>query len=228
MPEPSISVVIPAFNAARYLAEAVESVLAQSLPVAEVVIVDDGSTDGTASLAGSFGPPVRCVQRENGGIGAARNTGVALCTGEWLAFLDADDLWAPGRLEAQFAASVQSGAAIVFGQVRQFISPDLDLAERARVAVDERVQPGLFASGMLIRRGTFLRVGPFSETARVGEFIDWYGRALDLGLSMHVSPELVLERRIHANNTGRGASEARIDYAIVLRQRLARLRAGSG
>ena len=228
MLESTVSVVIPAYNAARYLAEAIESVLAQSRPVTEVIVVDDGSTDDTARVAAGYGPAVRVLARPNGGIGAARNTGIGQCTGEWIAFLDADDRMPADRFERQFASFATTATDIVFGLVRQFISPDLPPEEQQRLAVDERLQPGFFAGAMLLRRETFDRVGSFSESARLGEFIDWYGRAIDLGLTMSVPPVVVLERRIHATNTGRDASEARIDYARVLRQRLARLRAGSG
>ncbi len=95
------AVVIPAYNRERVLAETLERVLAQTLPPAEVVVVDDGSTDGTAGVAARFAPRVRCVRRENGGPGSARNTGVAHTTAPWIAFCDSDDLWLPEKMEIQ-------------------------------------------------------------------------------------------------------------------------------
>jgi glycosyltransferase involved in cell wall biosynthesis len=101
---PTISVVIPTFNRGPWLAETVASVLAQTLPPLEVLIVDDGSTDDTPGVCAHFPRPVRYIRQENAGVAAARNRGSAEARGEWLAFLDSDDLWTPDKLEVQLAA----------------------------------------------------------------------------------------------------------------------------
>jgi glycosyltransferase involved in cell wall biosynthesis len=101
--EPLISVVIPAYNAERYIRQAIESVLAQTYSRLEVLVVDDGSTDGTADLVRAFAPTVRYIRRENGRQAAARNTGIRAATGEIVAFLDADDVWRPEKIEKQLA-----------------------------------------------------------------------------------------------------------------------------
>ncbi|HUT35664.1 MAG TPA: glycosyltransferase [Planctomycetota bacterium] len=98
---PRVSVVIPAFNAERYLRETLESVLAQTYRDFEVVVVDDGSSDGTAELAASFGEPVRCIRQANAGPSAARNRGIREARGELIAFVDSDDLWLPEKLAEQ-------------------------------------------------------------------------------------------------------------------------------
>jgi len=98
---PLVSVVIPAYNAGRTLADTVESVLAQTLDDLEILVVDDGSTDATATVAGGFGGPVRCISKANGGVSSARNTGVEAAQGRYVAFLDADDLWESDKLERQ-------------------------------------------------------------------------------------------------------------------------------
>lgn len=95
---PRFSVVIPAFNSAATLARAIESVLAQSWPADEIIVVDDGSGDGSAAIAGRFGAPVRLIRQKNSGVSVARNAGAAAARGDWLAFLDADDWYAPDRL----------------------------------------------------------------------------------------------------------------------------------
>src|ERR1035441_5323830 len=97
----SISVVIPAYNRSRFIAETLESVLAQTLQPDEVLVVDDGSTDDTAAIAESFVPRVRVFRRSNQKQAAARNFGVMQATSEWIAFNDADDLWDPNKLELQ-------------------------------------------------------------------------------------------------------------------------------
>ncbi len=96
-----ISVVIPAFNAERHIGRAVRSVLAQTRAADEIIVVDDGSTDGTAEAVRSFGETVRLIQQPNAGASVARNTGIEAAAGEWIAFLDADDEWLPEKLDAQ-------------------------------------------------------------------------------------------------------------------------------
>ncbi len=95
---PRFSVIIPAFNAAATLARAIESVRAQSWPAHEIIVVDDGSSDATAQVAAGFGDAVRLIRQPNRGVSVARNAGAAAASGDWLAFLDADDWYAPDRL----------------------------------------------------------------------------------------------------------------------------------
>lgn len=99
-----VSVIIPSYNCAPYLAEAIESALGQTLPPDEVIVVDDGSTDGSLEIAQGYGPPVHVTRQENAGVSAARNRAIEQATGDWLAFLDADDIWAPAKLDRQLAA----------------------------------------------------------------------------------------------------------------------------
>ena len=97
----TISVIIPAWNAQRHIARAIRSVLAQTRPADEIIVVDDGSTDGTADTVRAFGSKVSLITQLNGGVSVARNTGIAAATGEWIAFLDADDEWLPDKLRLQ-------------------------------------------------------------------------------------------------------------------------------
>ncbi len=212
---PAISVVIPAFNAEQFLVEALASVYAQELLPSQVIVVDDGSKDRTGELARAFGHGVEVFHRQNGGIGAARNTALALCSGDLLAFLDADDVWPVDRLR-RLAERLNAEANLdgVFGHVVEF----------GEGLQDSAPQVGALASSMLIRRTSFERVGPFREDIRIGEFIDWYARAKDAGLKFARIPEVVLRRRLHESNTGRLQRDARPDYVNVLRAALHRRR----
>lgn len=102
--------IIPTYNRARWLPEAIGSVLAQTRPPLEIIVVDDGSTDETREVCGRFGDRVRYIRQDNAGVGAARNRGAAAARGNWLAFLDSDDLWKPAKLEVQLAALAATGA----------------------------------------------------------------------------------------------------------------------
>ena len=110
---PSISVVIPCHNAAAFLRATIASILGQTEPVLEVIVVDDGSTDDSARIAELFGPPVRVVRQPNQGESAARNRGIEAAAGDWVAFLDADDLWLPTKIELQSEAIRSAPADVV-------------------------------------------------------------------------------------------------------------------
>lgn len=223
--EPTVSVVIPVHNGARYLAEAIESVLAQDHRPLEVIVVDDGSTDESAAVAAAFGPPVRVVQQAQQGASAARNHGAAVAQGEWLALLDADDCWLPEKLSLQLAAHfADPGVEIINGGVEHFYSPELDEAARARYHLPPGVRPMQSPSSLLVLRSTFERVGPFNPRFRTGELLDWYGRALDLGIRAVTIPDLVFRRRIHGANHSIIHAAARPDFLLAVRERLARRR----
>jgi glycosyltransferase involved in cell wall biosynthesis len=220
------SAIIPAYQAAKYLAEAIESALAQTRPPDEIIVVDDGSTDGTADIAAGFGARVRCERQAHAGIGAARNRGLALARGERIAFLDADDLWTPAKLEvSQQALDADPGVAMVFGHVRQFRSPEVEDRDGRRPALPGEPVPGYVPGGGLFRREAFERVGPFETCWRVGEFVGWYERAMAAGLRPVLIPEVVLLRRIHATNVGLLQRDARTDYVRILKAALDRRRA---
>jgi glycosyltransferase involved in cell wall biosynthesis len=204
MPEKSVSVVIPVFNCERYLGEAIESVLAQTLPPSEVIVVDDGSTDGSAEVANSFGAHVRYEKRIHAGIAATRNHGIGVARGGWLAFLDADDLWRREKLAAQFAEMEKNPSLeMIFCGVEQFFSPDLDEAERGKMAMTVEKSNAPHCGTMLVRREIFQRVGLFNAGLRVVEFIDWFTRARDAGVKMTTVAQLLMRRRWHFSNTTR-------------------------
>jgi glycosyltransferase involved in cell wall biosynthesis len=223
-----VAVVIPAYAAERFLAEALESVLAQTRPPAEVIVVDDGSRDGTARVAAACeGRGVRLVSQENRGGGAARNRGVALTTAPLLSFLDADDLWPSDRLE-RLVARLAAEPALdgVTGKVESFPSPDMSEADRARLVVPVGPQPGWLPGAILVRRSAWARVGPFDETLRNGgEFIDWVARARALGIAIGQHDALALRRRVHpASMTVRAREALEQSYLDVVRGVLARAR----
>lgn len=209
---PEVSVIIPVFNNAQFIGQAIESVLSQEgAPDTEIIVVDDGSDDGSGDVAKTYAG-VRVIRQANGGIGAARNAAVEVATGELFAFLDADDLFPEARQLALAAAILDFDS--VFGRIVQF---------RDHGWESEPTHARL-ASTMLVRREAFDRVGPFKEDVKVGEFIDWWSRAEDAGITSTSIDDVVLRRRIHATNTGIVRAGSRVDYTRVLRAALERRR----
>jgi glycosyltransferase involved in cell wall biosynthesis len=222
----AVTAVIAFFDSERYLAEAVDSVLAQTHAPIELILVDDGSSDRSPEIARSYSPPARYLRRENGGPAAARNTGLAQASGSFVAFLDSDNRWLPRAIELQLAAFADDPALdVVFAQAREFVSAELDPSTLpARPPRDGTT--GVLVSSMLARRSVFDCVGLFDERLRVGEWVDWYARLHDSGCRVEVLPHVTVERRIHAeNNTVVRWDDGR-EYAQVLKAALDRRRGG--
>lgn len=227
MTRPLISVMIGVYDAERYLAEAIDSVFAQSYRPLELIVVDDGSDDGSGEVARRYGDKLTYARQENAGNGSARNHAVRLASGDLFAFLDADDRFLSGKLERQYEAlDGDADLDAVFGHVREFVSPELTEAERASVRPPaEQPLPWTAPNLMLIRRESFARVGPFSEDVKVGVTVDWYARAMEAGLRSAILPEVVLERRLHLTNNGLRERDSRQQYLHVLKASLDRRRA---
>ena len=220
-----ITVIIPVYNCERYLAEAIDSALAQTWRPTEIIVVDDGSTDGSAAIAGRFAQRVKYDLISHGGAGAARNRGVALATGDYLAFLDADDLWMKRKLESQMAVfDSPNRPDLLLGLVEHFISPDVDSLLANKIRCPTEPMPGRVPGTMLIPTPIFRRVGPFCETLTVGEFVEWYSRAMDLKLKELILSDVVLRRRLHSTNLGILNRDARSDYARVAKAAIDRRR----
>jgi len=218
---PSVSVIIPIYNSGRYLREAIDSVLAQTYSALEVLVVDDGSSDNGPELASRYGPPVQVIAQSHRGHPAARNAGVAAGTGDFLAFLDADDVWTADKLKLQIEAfEANPSLDLVFGHMQNFISPELSEPERAKIKCNSTVLPGLLQGSMLARRRSFERVGPFPEERKMGDFLDWYGRATLAKLNMHMLPEMLVRRRIHLANFQRTHKHLRRENLLVLKKLL--------
>ena len=189
-------------------------------------MVDDGSDDGSGDVAKSYGDSVIYAYQENAGNGSARNHGVRLASGELLAFLDADDRFMPDKLERQVAAlDAHLELDMVFGHVREFVSAELTPEQHGLIRPPASGHlPFVTPAVMLIRRESFARVGPFSETLRVGVTVDWCARAIDAGLRSTMLPDVLVERRLHLANNGLRERDSRSQYIDVLKATLHRRR----
>ena len=219
-----ISVLIPVYNCDRYLAEAIQSVLDQTYPAHEIIVVDDGSTDESAAIARQF-PQVTLLTQPNQGEGAARNLGVQHATGDWIAFLDADDRWRSDKLAKQVQiCSADESIAIIFTHIQQFISPELPPETQAKLHCPTAPMAGQIPSTAMIRRSSFAKIGDFNPEFKIGTFIDWIARATEANLDMITLPETFVERRIHTTNMGIQLRNSRQDYLQVVKAALDRRR----
>lgn len=223
---PLVSVVIPVFNGAHFLADAIASVIEQAYPALDIIVVDDGSGDGIEAAVAALPVEVRFVRQFNAGPAAARNRGIRMATGELVAFLDVDDLWTPGNLRTM---------------VEQMLAePTFDvLIGRAQLAriVDGEPGRGLdyignpdesfpyYIGAALYRRNVFADIGGFDERLRFGEDVDWFKRLNESGPRLKRLPQTSLIVRRHDGNMTQGKSATELNMLRTFKLALDRRRA---
>jgi glycosyltransferase involved in cell wall biosynthesis len=232
---PLASVVIPAYEAERFLAEAIESVLAQTYAPVETIVVDDGSSDRTAEIATRY-PQVTVIRQPNAGPAAARNRGFAASSGDLVAFHDADDLMTPDKLEVQIGHLLaEEEAELVVGEQELIVEPGAELpfwAEGSAAQLPMPARPAELAGEPLIhpmtmtmRRPVFERVGDFDPAMQPAEDLDWIFRASELGVSIARLPGVVLRRRVHPASLTQDTAAARAGLFRAFKARIERHRA---
>lgn len=220
----SVSVIIPVYNGGAFLAAAIQSVLDQQVAPREIVVIDDGSTDRSASVARGFAPWVMVLQQENQGPAVARNLGIDWATGDYLCFLDADDLMPPSRLAIQRQLlDERPEVDLVFGQQLRFQQGEvLDLGHPPPDRGEAAIIPGT----MCCRRLVFEKYGRFDTKHALSEFIPWFARVKELGAQALTSDKVVLLRRMHERNLSKVGSKREWANSVhaILQARRARRR----
>jgi len=222
----TISAVIPVYDRElRLLRAAIDSVVAQTQPVDEIVVVDDGSSKPVAPGLADYGDRVRVIRQNNGGIGPARNTGVAETSGDLLTFLDSDDMWEPEKTERQLRCFTSDPSLdAVYGHARQFHDEESTADFRARYEILTPVVAARLSGAQMITRSSFERVGGFSDIT-VGVDVEWQLRARELPLHELMLDDVVYLRRIHPGNIGitrrdeGNSARARLLHASLQRRR---------
>ncbi|MCA9405808.1 MAG: glycosyltransferase [Candidatus Omnitrophica bacterium] len=219
-----VSVVIPAFNSAAYIRETINSVLNQSFKDLEVVVVDDGSKDNTGELLKDYHSKVRYILKENGGPASARNLGIKEAKGEFIAFLDADDLWMSDKLEKQLERFNGEDIGLVFSSVQKMDKDNHDLPDYVnRERFEGRVFEKLFnknfvpTSTVLVRKSCFEEFGVFDEDPElisVEDYDMWLRIASKYKLA-HVDEKLV-RYRVHENNISKNLARSYFGEIKVL------------
>lgn len=224
-----VSVVIPVYNGARYLVETLESVLIQTEPPQEIIVVDDGSTDESANIvqliAASASIPVRYVYQQNQGTAAARNQGIELARSPLIAFLDQDDRWLPQKLARQCAMlRHQPAAGYSITHVELFIDGDGPPPAWVRAKRLEGPQAAYLPSNLLVRQSIFAHVGSFDPSLPNGSDTDWFARVRDAGIEVAVVHDVLVQYRVHSGNQSQFVSENQRDLCVAVRKALLRKR----
>jgi len=197
-----LSVIIPVRNGARFLEECLASAEKQSGFELEILVVDDGSEDGSGDIARAH-PGICVVRREPGGVGAARNTGLERARGNYVAFLDSDDIWHVEKTSRQLdILRAEPGKGGVLCRFRNFLDPFYPPPRRIAEGpfLEEKTGGMPILSTLLAHRRTMDRVGPFRTDLVSGEDLDWFVRASDLGVVFAKLPDVLVERRLHDAN----------------------------
>ncbi len=222
-----VSCIVAVFNGEQYLKEALDSILDQTYQPVEVIVIDDGSTDGTAAIAERYGERVRYKWQTNAGPGAARNLGLSLAAGEFVAFLDADDLWHPEKLTLQmerFHARPELEMCITHAQ--NFWAPELR-EEEVRFQ-DHRLSkpiPCYLTQALLARRTLFDKLGSFQSQFRHVHDSEWFLRANEQDIVTELLPDVLVYRRLHEGNRSRRlAASSRDEYLQLIKASIDRRR----
>lgn len=212
-----VSVIIPVYNGERYLREAIESILAQTYRVYEIVLIDGKSTDGTEKIAKSY-QQVRYISQIGHGLADAWNLGIEVAGGEFIAFLGYDDLWEPDKLRLQVDfLTTHPDTQCVYSRVKFFLAKDETTPPGFKERLLEGDHVGCMPEALLVRKCLFDLIGTFNPDLSITSDVDWFARAKDHHIAMGVIPRVLVHRRIHQNNLSIRPSSAAASNREMLR-----------
>jgi glycosyltransferase involved in cell wall biosynthesis len=224
---PKVSVIIPAYQYGHFLGEAVDSVLAQTYKDYELIVVDDGSTDQTREVAAAYGDRTRYIYQDNRGLSAARNTGVAASKGEYVGFLDADDVWLPNKLEVEVQfLDTHTSVGLVYSNYTYFGSRGdprrrgFDGDPLVSVYAPKGQFPNNFvsSSAVMVRKRCFEKVGLFDEALRTAGDLDmWLRMATCFEIGYINTP--LSKYRLHERNVVHEEGEKALTEIIAVRRK---------
>lgn len=220
----SISVIIPVFNSERFISEAIQSVIDQNYEPLQVIIVDDGSTDDTADIIAAFGKEITYLFQNNAGPAAARNKGLEMATGNFIAFLDSDDLWPENKLMdalAEFEKNPSLG--FVQGLTRQVYDRRYGLDTGNLIKKEETLFVFLLGSAMF-RKSAFDQIGGFDESMKYCEDLDWFLRAIEEEIPFIIHEKTSLIYRIHGGNLTTNVKQTDLSLFVALKKSISRRR----
>jgi dTDP-4-dehydrorhamnose reductase len=220
MPPPLVSCIVPTFDGEEFLGSALDSIFAQTYPNLEVLVVDDGSTDGTADLVASYGRDVRYLRQPNAGPAAACNHGLGQSRGGFLAFLEQDDLWHPEKLEIQMKALEDRALDYCVTLIENFLEAASGSPATHRIPASRSGPlPGYVTQTLLVRLAAIRRAGAFDTHRRFSHGTEWFLRARARGLVGELIPQVLVRRRIHGANLSLLRADASRDEYLHLLKR---------
>jgi len=227
MDDASVSVIMPVYNGAEYIAEGVDSIQRQSRSPLEIIIVDDGSTEDTAGIVAGITGPVRYVYQPNSGPASARNRGIGMARGRVIGFLDVDDLWPENHVEILAGDLVsREDVDIVMGRVQLLVPSGTKDGKRVFTNfADPAVTLSLGSA--LFRKSVFDKAGLLDPKLRFSEDADWFLRARECGVSMRVLDEVTLFYRRHGSNSTSNMLGNDLNFVRALKRSLDRRRSGN-
>lgn len=230
MNTPLISCIVPVYNGEKYLADAIGSILGQTYKHIELIVADDGSTDKSCMIAESYGKQLNLIIQETEGPAATRNFGLRAARGDFISFLDADDIWHPEKLAKQIRTfRHHPNIDFCVTHVKMFWENHLiDEENYYRNQFRACSIPGYATTTLLARKSVFDQVGTFNNKFWFSDAVDWFVRANEMGLSSMVLPKILVYHRMHSENlTRRCEKESRDEYLQLVKAHLDRLRAKS-
>jgi len=235
MPKMKISAIIPAYNSQDYILDAIHSIQNQSHPIDEIIIVDDGSTDNTQHLIEGLPHPIVYIKQQNQGPSAARNKGIELAKGDWVAFLDADDQWTNDKIKKQLAVLKQNPELHLIAGDMQEIGINNEMITKSvlakhnllakfqtqpgapiKNALAELVRKNFIPTGtVLAKRATLLEVGKFNTQIRFGEDLELWAKVA-AHYPITCLPEILMLRRLHGLNATQSTALMLADLVAVM------------
>jgi len=221
---PLVSVILPVYNGELYLDFALQSIFEQEYDPFEVIVVDDGSTDNSADIARSY-KDVRYIYQPNQGVASARNSGISMVRGEFIAFLDQDDLWTSNKLRIQVEYLLKNpDVGYVISKVKTFLEPGTELPQgitKVHLMTDTAI---LIIGSLVARKDIFERVGYFDTSYHLADDLDWFFRSKEAGITMAIVPEILLKRRLHSSNLSYNMKKVSSEFARALKLSIERKR----
>lgn len=217
MSQPLVSVILPVYNGAQYLADTLDSIFAQDYRPFEVIVVDDGSTDDSAKIAQSY-QQIRYIYQENQGVPVARNAGIAAAQGEFVAFSDQDDLWISHKLSLQMEYLLQHPEVqYVLCKKRLFLEPGIKPPPWLRKELLESDQLDFSPSALVARKEVFQQIGQFNSELQTASDVDWMFKAKDAHIPMKTIEDVLVHKRIHAGNQSYQVDALHKEYLKLIR-----------
>lgn len=224
MENPLVSVIIPVYNGERYLAEAIESVLAQTYRPIQIIVVDDGSSDRSADIAQSY-EGIHYLYQSNQGQAAAMNAGLRVARGQFIAFLDADDLWTSTKLSIQMDYLLKhSLVGCVIARMQNFLEANTQPPPRLTRDLLLTDHAALSVGSLVARRTVFEQVGDFDTTYSHAKDVDWFVRVREAGIIIEILPETLLHRRLHGSNRSYHTQARTLEFMRVVKSSIDRKR----